>query len=275
MGALCMPMSRRRLPAPLPAARIDAMDPWTYFGITHADHVFCNPTSSARVDELIELLDLPAGANVWEAAPGKGELLIRLAERYGVRGTGVDASPWEMRVATAAAAARLPHGGAHFIEGDAADHPADPASVDLAVCLGASWIWGGHRGTLRALRAMTRPGGLVLVGEPYWIREPDPAYLTASGMPGDLCSTLRGNVEIGVEEGLTPLYVMPSTLEDWDRYEFLQLRAAERYAAATPDDPDVPELLERVRRERDEYLRWGRDTLGWAVYLFRSGAAPV
>jgi hypothetical protein len=64
------------------------------------------------------------------------------------------------------------------------------------------------------------------------------------------------------------LYLQPSSREDWDRYEFLQLRAAERHAAAHPDDPDVPELLERARRERVEYLRWGRDTLGWAIHLF-------
>ena len=27
-------------------------------------------------------------------------------------------------------------------------------------------------------------------------------------------------------------------------------------------------MLERIRKWRDAYLRWGRDTLGFAVYLF-------
>jgi hypothetical protein len=32
-------------------------------------------------------------------------------------------------------------------------------------------------------------------------------------------------------------------------------------------------MLERIRRWRDAYLRWGRDTLGFGVYLFhRPGA---
>ncbi len=246
------------------------MDTWKYFGITHADHVVCNPTGSERLDELIGLLDLPRGARVWEAACGKGELLVRLAERFGIRGVGVDTSPYELRVARERAATRIPDADLSFVEGDAADHPAEPAGVDLAVCLGASWIWGGHRGTLRALRAAARPGGLVLVGEPYWKREPDPAYLAFAGMAADSCATLHGNVEIAAEEGLTLLYAMPSRDEDWDRYELLQLRAAERYALANPDDPDVPELLARARRGCEEYLRWGRDTLGWAIYLFRA-----
>ena len=245
------------------------MDTWTYYGITHADHVVCNPTSPDRLDEIIGLLELPPGAMVWEAASGKGELLIRLAERYGVRGVGIDRSPYEVPVARARAADRVPGARLTFVEADAASQPADEASVDLAVCLGGSWIWGGHRGTLRELRRITRPGGLILVGEPYWWREPDPAYCAASGLGRDDVGTLEENVATGREEGLTPLYVQPSTLEDWDRYEFLQLRAAERYAVEHADDPDVPELLERTRRERDEYLRWGRDTLGWAIHLFR------
>jgi len=248
------------------------MDTWKYFGITHADHVVCNPTSAERLDELIGLLDLAPGADAWEAACGKGELLVRLAERFGIRGTGVDLSPYELPVARERAAKRAPTAALTFIEGDAAAHPPEAASVDLAVCLGASWIWSGHRGTLQALRSFVRPGGLVLVGEPYWRREPDPEYLAAAELAVDDFSTLHGNVGIAAEEGLTLVYALPSRNGDWDRYEFLQLRAAERYALAHPDDADVDELLARARRGSDAYLRWGRDTLGWSIYLFRAPA---
>jgi len=246
------------------------MDTWKFYGITHADHVVCNPTSTERLDELIGLLDLPPGAEVWEAACGKGELLVRLAEQCGVRGIGVDLSPYELPVARERAATRVPTADLRFVEGDAAAHHPEPASVDLAVCLGASWIWGGHRGTVAALRSFARPGGYVLVGEPYWRREPDPDYLAAAELDAGDVSTLHGNVEIAAQEGLTLLYALPSRDEDWDRYELLQLRAAECYALAHPDDPDVDELLARARRGADAYLRWGRDTLGWAIYLFRT-----
>jgi Methyltransferase domain len=246
------------------------MDSWKYYGICHADHVVCNPTSPERLDEIIELLDLPIGATVWEAASGKGELLVRLAERYGIRGVGVDRSPWEVPVARTRAAARVPDADLIFVEGDAAEHPADPGTVDLAVCLGASWIWGGHRGTLGALRQAARSGGLILVGEPHWIRDPDPAYLALAGLTVGDFADLAGNVAIAADEGLTLLYALPSRVEDFDRYELLQLRAAERYAIAQPDDPDLPELLERARRGVEAYLRWGRDALGWSILLFRT-----
>ena len=56
---------------------------------------------------------------------------------------------------------------------------------------------------------------------------------------------------------------------DWDRYEALQWRAAEMWATVNPHDPDRDDLLKRCRGSRDVYLRWGRNTLGWALYLFR------
>ena len=129
---------------------------------------------------------------------------------------------------------------------------------------------GRSSGHPRALRRAVRPGGLVLVGEPHWIHDPDPAYLAQAGLAVAEFADLAGNVAIGADEGLTLLYALPSRVEDFDRYELLQLRAAERYALTHADDPDVPELLERTRRGVDAYLRWGRDTLGWSVLLFRS-----
>jgi hypothetical protein len=59
-----------------------------------------------------------------------------------------------------------------------------------------------------------------------------------------------------------------SNSDDWDRYETLQWRAAARYALAHPEDPDTPELLDRVEHSRREYLCWARTILGWSLHLF-------
>lgn len=250
------------------------MDTWKYYAITHADHVVCNPTSTARLDELIGLLDLPDHPGVLDIACGKGEFLVRLAERVGgpagegFSGVGVDLSPYCLADVRRAAEQRVPAARLELLHMDGADYVPEPGSFDLAGCLGASWIFGGHRGTLRALAAAVRPGGRILVGEPFWRSEPDAAYLAWAGLTRTQFETHAGNVEAGVAEGLVPLLALVSSGQEWDIYETLQWRATARYAAAHPDDPDLPELLERVARARHEYLAWGRDTLGWALYLF-------
>jgi SAM-dependent methyltransferase len=262
------------------------VDTWKFYAITHTDHVVLNPSSPARLDELIGLLALQPEPRVLDIGSGTAELLVRLAEAHGVdrsdgtgtsdvsgtgagfRGVGVDTSPPFMARARESVAQRVPQAAIELLEMDGADYDAAAASFDLACCLGASWVFGGHRGTLRALSRAVRPGGKVLVGEPFWKAEPAAEYLAWAGMTRADFASHAENVAIGESEGLIPLLAWVSSDEDWDRYETLQWRAAARYVATNPDDPDVHDLLERVAHARHEYLAWGRDTLGWALYLF-------
>ncbi|MBI2920631.1 MAG: methyltransferase domain-containing protein [Planctomycetes bacterium] len=245
------------------------MDTWKYYDITHRDLDIMNPVSSAALDGIVALLDLPRGAAVLDIGCGKAEFLVRLAEKYGIAGTGVDISPFCIRDARDRARRRVPGAALTFVEADGAAFPVSPDSLDLASCFGASWIFKGHRGTLRALARRVRAGGLVLVAEPFWRRPPDPAHLAAESMSATDFESHAGNVAAGIAEGLTPLFATATAEVDWDRYEGLQWNAAERYAQEHPEDPDVPELLKRTRQSRDNFLRWGRDTFGDGIYLFR------
>ena len=245
------------------------MNIWKYFDITHRNHTFMNPSTTEKLDEMVSLLDLTHGAKVLDIGCGKGEPLLRIAERYVISGVGVDASSFCIKDAEENAAQRVkPPSELSFVEMDAAKYEVADGSLDLVVCLGASWVHGGLRGTLAAAGRMLRPGGQVLVGEPHWMQEPDPEYLKMSGMTADLFSSHAGNVQLGAEEGLIPIYALLSTKEDFDRYEWLQFRAGEKWVMQNSDDPDVAEVLKRVRHGKEEYLRFGRDTLGWGMYLY-------
>ena len=246
------------------------MDLWKYYNITHKRHIVCNPMSVDKLDELIEILALDPGAAVLDIACGLGEMLTRLAERYGVSGVGVDLSPYFIADAHKKLQERVPGASIEILNMDGAEYKPD-RSFDLAMCIGASWIYQGHRGTLRALKSMARPDGLVLVGEPFWLKEPEEAYLVAENHTRDMFGTHYENVVVGEEEGLVPLYTVVSNQDDWDRYETLQWHTADKYARDNPDDPDLPEIMLRVARGQTSYLRWGRDTVGWALYLFRKG----
>ena len=246
------------------------MDTWKFHDITHREHVVCNPTNEEALARLVELLRLPPDARVVDIACGKGEFLIRLAEAYGVRGTGVDISPYFILAAEARLKMRAPAANVTFTQMDGADfRPDKPHSLNLASCIGASWIFGGHAGTLDALVSMVTPGGWVIVGEPYWLQEPSEDYLEASGETREGFGTHASNVEAGERRGLDLVHTLVSSQEDWDIYEGLQWYATAEHARTHPDDPDLPEIVRRVAKNKAVYLRWGRDTVGWAIYVFR------
>ena len=208
-----------------------------------------------------------------EIATGKGEFIIRLAERYGIEGVGVDLSPYHIADAERKCQERVPHARLTFLEMDGADFkPEKPGSLDLAACIGASWIYGGHRGTLKALERMAAPESWIVVGEPYWRGEPEKEYLQAIGQERNSFGTHAENAEAGQGFGLELAYTLVSSQDDWDRYEGLQWYAAEEWAGGHPTDADVEEVLQRVRQGKAAYLRWGRETLGWAIYVFKKGA---
>lgn len=246
------------------------MDTLKFYDITHREHLVCNPTSEEKLARLVGLLRLPEDARVVDIACGKGEFLIRLAEAYGIGGIGIDISPFYIADAQRKSEMRVPGPKVAFREMNGSDYrPDEPHSLALASCIGAIWVFGGHAATLEALSGMVEPDGWVVVGEPYWRQEPSEDYLEASGLTRHDFGTHPGNVEAGELRGLDLVHTFVSNEDDWDTYEGLQWYATAEYARSHPDDQDLRELLERVAKARAAYLRWGRDTLGWAIHVFR------
>jgi len=244
------------------------LDIWKFFDVTHQFHSVLNPISNTKIDELIELLNLKSQAAVLDIACGKGEILTRIAERYTISGVGVDISPFFVADAKQKLKQRVPNSRIEILNMDGADYK-PYRQFDLSMCIGASWIYKGHRETLRALKSMTKPSGLILVGEPFWLKEPEEAYLTAAGETRDDFGTHYENVQAGTEEDLILLYSLVSNQDDWDRYSALRWYSTAKFAEENTDDPDVTEIVKRIDRERAPYLQWGRDTVGWAIYLFQ------
>jgi len=249
------------------------MDKWKFYDITHKRHVLCNPMSLGKLDRLIRLIELPPEAKVIEIAMGKGEFILRLAESYGVSGIGIDISPHCIADAEGKRSARTPGARLTFKEMDGAKFTPEAAeSYDLAACIGASWIYGGHKQTLEALSRMAAPDGWVVVGEPFWLQEAPAPYLEAIGVNADAFGTHADNVATAEGLGLQLVHALAGNTDDWDQYEGLKWHAVDAYARSHSDDPDLPEVVRRVAEEKTAYLNWGRDTLGWAIYLFRRPA---
>ncbi len=238
-----------------------------YGTISHQGLRYNNPFSPAKMEEIFDLLALNAQSAVLDIGTGKAELPIRLIERYQVSALGLELDASDIQEAREQAAARIPAGRLELRECDALTFEPGTHVFDFASCVGACHIYGGLRPTLEHLIRFVRPGGKVLVGEGYWKQEPAQEYLTALSATRDEYQTHAENVAVGVSLGLLPLYASACNDDEWDRFEWLCLY--ERATGLKPDDFDMPALLAKLFAWRDTYLRLGRDTLGFGLYLFQ------
>ncbi|MBN2335608.1 class I SAM-dependent methyltransferase [Candidatus Bathyarchaeota archaeon] len=245
------------------------MDFWKLMDILHKYQEIMNPLTEEKLDKLVDLLRLEPGSSVLDIACGKGTLLVKLVEKYGIKGVGIDKSPYCIDDCNQNKSTRVPDADLTFHLMDGADYKPE-IKYDLSCCLGGSWVFKDHRGTLEALSGMTKPGGLILVGEPHWLKEPAKEYLEAEEMTRDSYRLHAENVMIGERLGLRCLYTLDSDHDGWDHYETLHWWATEDYIRDNPGDPDVPEIREANEKFKQIYLRWGRDTMGWCIYLFRN-----
>jgi cyclopropane fatty-acyl-phospholipid synthase-like methyltransferase len=246
------------------------MDIWKYYNITHKKHIICNPMNVKKLEGLFLLLDLKEDCRVLDIGCGKGEPLVRLAGLFGISGIGVDISPYFIKDCRKKKNERIPGSDVSFLEMDGAEYkPEENELFNLTMCLGASFAYQGFTGTIDALKKMTEPDGMIIIGEPYWIKEPDNEYLKMSEIKKEEFNTHYKNIDVAENKGLKCIYTLVSNRDDWDHYETLQWWSAYDYVSRNPDDPDNPELLSMIEKSKKEYLMYGRDTLGWAIYVFK------
>jgi SAM-dependent methyltransferase len=238
--------------------------PW-YYAVAERDHDLQDPTSPEKIRQLGGHLRLGRGTRVLDIGCGKAGPALVLAQTFDCTITGVERAPEFVavareRVTRAGLEARI-----EVVEADAAAYPLEPDAWDVALCLGASFVFGGLEGTLEALAPTVRPGGFLAVGEPFWKEGPLPREIDDD----EGFVTLPETVARIEAAGLAPVGLIAASDDDWDRYESLHWRAVEEWLEENPGDPDATEIRERHRAARDHYLRFQRRLLGWAIFVAR------
>ena len=235
-----------------------------YFVLAESLHTLQNPTSEEKLLLLGQRLQLSAESRILDVASGRGGPAVLLARTFGCAVHGVELSSDFHAVAVARAEEVGLADRVAFELADASTVEHQPASYDAALCLGASFVYGSLADTVERLAPAVKPGGYVVVGEPYWRRLPLPDDYEGRHDPW---TTLEGTVTIFETSGLPVVSVIASSKDDWDRYETLHWLAVEHWLAENPGDPDAPEIRARYEREKRVYLRRGRDVLGWAIFV--------
>jgi SAM-dependent methyltransferase len=171
-----------------------------YFVVSERAHELQNPVSEEKLLLLGGRLGLGPSTRVLDIASGRGGPAVLLARTFGSTIRGIEVAPEFHTVAVARAEAAGVTDSVSFELGDASDADLGEGH-DVAMCLGASFVWGGLAGTLDALEPVVRPGGHVVVGEPFWRRLPLPAdYEDRSHS----FTTLEGTVTIFESRAVSP-----------------------------------------------------------------------
>lgn len=243
-----------------------------FSAIAHRNHAFSNPIGEAKMMKILEMISLNSQDKVIDIGSGKSELIIRLIEKYHVTATGIELYEGAIEEAIRNAKDRIPNGRIEFIVGDASTAVGKcvEEGYDLGICIGSTHALGGLESTFQTLNRLVKKNGYILIGEGYWKQPPSKEYLAALGEAEE--SELKShaeNVMAGEDLGLVPLWSYVSNDDEWDEYEWLYSSSIENYCHENPNDPDREAMLKRIRSWRTTYLKWGRDTLGFGLYLFR------
>ena len=243
------------------------MDIPRIFNVTESAHRIHNPFTPEKLATLGAALRLEPETRVLDLGSGSGEMLCTWARDYGISGTGVDMS----RLFTEQAKLRAEDLGVAnrvaFIHGDAAGYVSDE-KVGVAACVGATWIGGGVAGTIELLTKSLHAGGIILIGEPYWLQLPPTEDVAKGCLAGSISDFLR-LPELLAAFGDLDYDVVEMVLADqnsWDRYEAAKWLTMRRWLEAHPDDDFAKDVRAQLTSEPKRYATYTREYLGWGVF---------
>lgn len=237
------------------------------FTVTESAHRIHNPFTPEKFATLGAALRLEPDTRVLDLGSGSGEMLCTWARDYGICGTGIDmcqlfSAQAKRRAEQLGVAERV-----EFIHGDAAGYVADQ-KVGVAACVGATWIGGGVAGTIELLAKSLHPGGIILIGEPYWLRLPPTEDIAKGCLAGSISDFLLLPELLASfnDLGYDVVEMVLANQDGWDRYEAAKWLTMRRWLEANPDDDFAKEVRAKLTSEPKRYVTYTREYLGWGVF---------
>ncbi|MEN6343312.1 MAG: methyltransferase domain-containing protein [Methanospirillum sp.] len=226
-----------------------------------ADLALMNPTTPDRVLAAGRLAGVSADDFVLDLGCGNGTVLALFADEFGCRGIGIDCRPEAILAARALVRSRGLENRVSF-HCDDASRPADLVpDATVALCLGTASAFGGIEGAAAALRTSLDDDGRAVLGERYWRTERVPPEFARDFAD---CSTEYELLGIVCEHGFSLSGIVRSGEAEFDAYEGAIWASCHSALARDPGDDEVRAYLSRIQ---EEYLGYGREYVGWAMYV--------
>lgn len=222
-----------------------------------------NPITPEKILTVGRIAGLESGDRVIDFGCGYGEVLALWAEYFGISGVGIDIRAHACERAEQKMAERGYRKRIQIVCGNAKEYGFEPHTYRAAISLGSSFIWGGFEGTIRAIKEAITLDGKLIVGQPYWLKEPVPAeYAQAQPWQPEyrLLQTAR-------QEGFDVETVVRASHEDWDNYVSNNWYGLLSWIEENPDHPERQAVIDELHNSQDDYFRYEREYLGWAIYV--------
>ena len=239
------------------------MEFFDLMSIAHRYMDILNPSTPEKIIKLGKLLKLKKGDRVIDFGCGCAEPLILWAEEFGITGIGIDISGDFCDRAEKKLSMRGLSDRIEIVCSHAADYVFDEGAFDAATCIGATFIFGGYQKTINAIKQAVHQNGRLGIGETYWLNDQvHPEYAQAQ-------TTTHTEFELAQftrNEGFELEYIIRAGNDDWDRYLSDGWYGLIRWLEENPAHTDYEQVFKHFRTDQDDYLRFQRQYMGWAMY---------
>jgi len=236
--------------------------------ISHRYMELLNPSTPEKVLKLGKMLGMKEGARVIDYGSGCGEPLALWCKEYGITGVGVDLSPDFCERAVKKLSGQGLSDRIQIVCGKGADYELPGQPFDVATCIGATFVFGGYRETVQALKKAVHSKARLGIGDVYWASDTvPPGYAQREVSARSETELLR----VTREEGFEIEYVIRTSRDDWDRYYSDNWHGFLRWLEENPSHPDRQQVLEHFHQWQDDYSRYERPYMGWAMYVLKPG----
>jgi SAM-dependent methyltransferase len=245
--------------------RFSTLDIPRIFNITESAHRIHNPLTPEKLATLGAALRLESGDRVLDLGSGSGEMMCTWAGDHGI--IGIDMSQLFTEQAKLRAEELGVANRVKFIHGDATGYVSDE-KVNVAACVGATWIGGGVAGTIELLMQSLCSKGIILIGEPYWRQLPQTEEVARECQASSISEFLMLPELLASFDqlGYDVVEMVLADQDDWDRYEAAKWLTMRRWLEDNPDDELANEIRAKLTSEPRRYATYTREYLGWGVF---------
>ncbi|PPD58462.1 SAM-dependent methyltransferase [Dehalogenimonas etheniformans] len=239
------------------------MEFFDLMSISHRYMEILNPSTPEKIIKLGKLLQLGRGSRVIDFGCGCAEHLTLWAEEFGIGGVGIDICEDFCDRARKKLALRGLSDKIEIVCSNGADYVFEEGAFDAATCIGATFIFGDYQKTVQILKRAVHQNGRLGIGETHWLSNwIDPEYAqkqTTTNTESALARLTR-------DEGFELEYIIRASSDDWDRYISDSWYGFIRWLEENPMHPDYEQVQKYFRSDQDDYLRFQRQYMGWAMY---------